>query len=297
MVARAQAALVIGLALAAAAWLVGWAGTSLITAVLGALLLLTCHAPVLGVEFLLQAAVNRADPTPKAGRLERLRAWWAECRVFAQVFFWRQPFRSRCEPDHLPAVSTGRRGIVFIHGFVCNRGFWAPWLREARRRGIPFIALDLQPVFGPIDGYVAQVETAVRRVEQATGLPPLLVCHSMGGLVARAWRASGAHELRFHRIVTIGTPHRGTWLALLSHAVNGRQMRPSGEWLQDLCAREPAGYQRFVCWYSNCDNIVFPASQATLPGADNRLVMAQGHVQLGFHEEVFAHTLESVQKT
>jgi hypothetical protein len=57
----------------------------------------------------------------------------------------------------------------------------------------------------------------------------------------------------------------------------------------------------FTCWYSNCDNIVFPASTATLAGADNRLVHGAAHVQLAFLPEVMDATLallksEPVQK-
>jgi triacylglycerol lipase len=41
-------------------------------------------------------------------------------------------------------------------------------------------------VFGGIDDYAPLIEQAVQQVTQATGRPPLLVCHSMGGLAARA---------------------------------------------------------------------------------------------------------------
>ena len=44
-------------------------------------------------------------------------------------------------------------------------------------------------------------------------------------------------------------------------------MRMNSAWLQALKAQEPPGRAKlFVCWYSNCDNIVFPATVAVLPG-------------------------------
>jgi hypothetical protein len=46
----------------------------------------------------------------------------------------------------------------------------------------------------------------------------------------------------------------------------------------------------FTCWYSNCDNVVFPASTATLEGADNRLIAGAGHIDLAFRDDVMAHT-------
>jgi triacylglycerol esterase/lipase EstA (alpha/beta hydrolase family) len=52
----------------------------------------------------------------------------------------------------------------------------------------------------------------VRRVTQATGLPPVIVAHSMGGLATRAWLRAFSADARVHRVITLGTPHGGTWL-------------------------------------------------------------------------------------
>jgi pimeloyl-ACP methyl ester carboxylesterase len=106
-----------------------------------------------------------------------------------------------------------RRGAVFIHGFVCNRGFWTPWLKELRARGHSFVAVNLEPVFGSIDEYVPIVEGAVQRVTQATGMAPVLVCHSMGGLAARAWLRAMSADGRVHHVITIGSPSRPGWRA------------------------------------------------------------------------------------
>jgi triacylglycerol esterase/lipase EstA (alpha/beta hydrolase family) len=182
--------------------------------------------------------------------------------------------------------------VVFVHGFVCNRGFWTPWLARLAGGRHAFVAVNLEPVFGSIDAYAPIVEQAVARVTDASGLAPVLVCHSMGGLAARAWLRSGAHAARVHHVVTIATPHRGTWLARHSRLRNGRQMALGSDWLRQLEA-DVAGQPQppFTCWYSNCDNVVFPASTATLPNADNRLVVGAAHVDLAFHPKVMDATL------
>ena len=188
-----------------------------------------------------------------------------------QVFCWRQPFRSRAEPDFTPPAAYGRRGVVLVHGFVCNRALWNPWMTRLRAERIPFIAVNLEPVFGSIDRYAAIVDDAVRRLEATTGTAPVLVAHSMGGLAARAWMAASGGEDRVHRVVTIGTPHHGTWLARFGQTLNGREMRIGSDWLAHLTRQEPPRrYAKFTCYYSHCDNIVFPAGTATLARGKKR---------------------------
>jgi triacylglycerol esterase/lipase EstA (alpha/beta hydrolase family) len=269
-------------------WLLALAGVAAFWFALAPLLIVFGYALFLALEFVLVAAIHGTDPAPRATPGQLLRAWLGEVTTAPRVFFWRQPFRADVQPDHLGADSRGRRGLVLVHGFFCNRGLWNPWLARLRAQGIPFVAVNLEPVFGSIDAYPAIVDAAVRRVEAATGLAPVVVAHSMGGLAVRAWLATLGDVARVHRVVTIGTPHRGTWLARFALSRNGEQMQPGGGWLDRLAAREPAHrYGRFTCFYSHCDNIVFPASTATLPGADNRHLPAVAHVHMAYHEAVF----------
>lgn len=286
--ARLQQAITLALLLAALAWLAWRWPSSPVMAALGAVAIFFSYSFFLAVEFVLLKFAGASDAAPQPSWRELLRAWWGETCTTPRVFFWRQPFRWRAHPDMLGAGARGRRGVVFIHGFVCNRGFWNPWMRQFRAEGIPFAAVNLEPVFGSIDAYAPAVEAAVERVRAATGLPPVLVCHSMGGLAARAWLRGAGAPARVHHVVTIGSPHHGTWLARFSLTANGRQMRFGGPWVTQL-AQGPAGAP-FTCWYSNCDNIVFPASAATLPGADNRFLRGFAHVELGFRPEVIAAT-------
>lgn len=260
------------------------------------LLLLMPHAPVLALEFVMLARFSSPSPAPAPRWHEVLKAWAGEVVMGLLTFAWRQPWRWRSVPDHLPASAQGRRGVLLIHGFVCNRGLWLPWLERLRALGRPCVAINLEPVFGSIDDYVPLVEAAVARLESATGQPPLIVAHSMGGLATRAWLRQHQADARCAGVVTIGTPHRGTWLARFALTANGRQMRRSGPWLAALSTAEPPQrYQRFTCYFSHCDNIVFPAATATLPGADNRHLAGTAHVDLVMRPEVFEEVLRRLE--
>lgn len=284
----------VGLVAGWVAW--SWGRPGWVVAAGGALLLFG-YALVLGLEFFAVAHVNRRDPAPRATIRTLMNAWWREVLVAPRVFSWRQPFRWRGLPDDDAGTLPGQPAVVFVHGFVCNRGFWLPWMRTLRSRGLPYTSVNLEPVFGSIDDYIPLIDDAVRRAHALTGVAPVLVCHSMGGLAVRAWRAAtpDADTLARH-IVTIGSPHHGTWLAQFSHVPNGRQMRQNGPWLRALRQSEAQrwptdAYAPFTCWYSSADNIVFPASTATLPGADNRFVHGQPHVAMAFADEVMEGTL------
>lgn len=282
--------LLLGVGGALVLWLMGHASLLLVLLALGVALL---HVPLMALEFLLLRRVNRGDAAPPVSNVEMLRAWATETLGALHVFGWQQPWRWRRHADHLPADAQGRRGLILVHGFVCNRGLWNPWWPRLRQAGVPCIAVNLEPVFGSIDRYPAVIEAAVQRMTQATGQPPLLVAHSMGGLAVRAWLRDHDGDARVHGVVTIGSPHHGTWLGRFGYSPNARQMRWRSRWLLQLAAAEPARrYRRFTCFWGHCDNIVFPASSATLPGADNRHLRGHAHVHLLRHPQVLDTVLQ-----
>jgi len=298
MLARLQVLITFTLMAAAVGWLLNFRHNSPVVAVAGFFIITLGYTAFLALEFFCLRLVNRTDPAPAATMIELFTAWLGESFTAPQVFCWRQPFRSKAIPNNLAAgsITQGKRGVVFIHGFFCNRGFWNPWMKRLQGTGHAFVAVNLEPIFCSIDDYTPAVDEAVRQVTQATGLAPLIVCHSMGGLAVRAWLQTMKAEARVHHVVTIGTPHGGTWLARFGHGKNGLQMRLASEWQTGLNHGMPEGrHALFTCWYSTADNIVFPASTATLLGADNRLLRGKAHVQMAFVPQLVSATLAKLQ--
>jgi hypothetical protein len=72
-------------------------------------------------------------------------------------------------------------------------------------------------------------------------------------------------------------------------------MKLRSDWLTAL-ARHEQDHPRppMTCWFSNCDNVVFPASTATLDDADNRFITGQPHVGLAFHPHVIEGSLRLI---
>jgi triacylglycerol lipase len=283
------AAVLPAIAMAFLTWKLG-GGLWAIALAMGSPLLL--HWGLMACVFGVVYVMNRHEPTPPVAFGQWVASWWLECLTEVKVFAWRQPFRSHTHPDFLPPEAHEQCGVVLVHGFLCNRAFWQPWCETLRATGTPFIAVNLEPVFGSINHYPALLETAIEQMVQATGKKPLLVCHSMGGLAARAWLRTPGNADRVGWVVTIGTPHHGTALSWRTIFSNTRQMGRFSAWVQDLDRNEsPSLRAKLVCWYSQCDNIVAPASTATLQGADNRLVNGLGHCALAYDPVVMRESL------
>jgi triacylglycerol esterase/lipase EstA (alpha/beta hydrolase family) len=221
----------------------------------------------------------------------RLRLFGGEFRASMLSTSWTM-LRYRPSPYLAPTQCT--LPVLLVHGYGCNGGYWAALRALLRHEGISHATVDLEPVTASIDDYVPQLEAAVQRLLAATGAPRVvLVCHSMGGLVARAWlRRHGAE--RVARIVTLGTPHHGTTLAGLGLGANARQMRPRSEWLQQL-AQDDAGQRAlFTSIWSWHDNIIAPQDSSRLPGAQDIAFGGIGHVALGSDPRVLAAVLREI---
>ena len=205
--------------------------------------------------------------------------------------------RPRLSP--VAEANPGALPVLLVHGYVCNRGFWAPLSRRLAQAGIVHGAVDLEPVNAGIDDFVPLVAQAVDALLAQTGARQvIIVAHSMGGLVARAFlRRHGTRQVA--RVITLGTPHHGTALANLAVGRNARQMsRPGGKpngWLAQLDADEtPQLRALFTSIWSHHDNIVAPQASSHLPGATNIALGGVGHVALAADPRVLQQVLSEI---
>ncbi|MBI4756665.1 MAG: alpha/beta hydrolase [Betaproteobacteria bacterium] len=223
--------------------------------------------------------------TPRAagqriGALAALRMLWREGMAMFWVFTVLQPLAAWFMPQE--RLARGDKAVVLVHGYLCNRGVWW-WLRlRLERAGWRVSTLNLEPVFGDIDGYVPQLDHHVARVSAAVGGAPVaVVAHSMGGLVVRAWLGAAEGErvaTRVERVITLGSPHRGSWQATWGPGRNARQMERGNDW---LCRLERAPLRvPFFSVYGVHDEYVAPQDSARLEGARNVAVAGVGHLEL-----------------
>ncbi|HEX8738513.1 MAG TPA: alpha/beta fold hydrolase [Casimicrobiaceae bacterium] len=189
-------------------------------------------------------------------------------------------------PDPLPEHTDVP--VLLLHGVLCNAGVWHGLARHLALRGIGGVyALSYGPPLASIELFAAQVEATIDRILNATGATQvMIVAHSMGGLVARAYlRRCGA--ARVARLVTIGTPHHGSVEAWLGIGTSLAQIRPGSAWLAAL-EREPLPPVRIVSLWSWHDSMVVPQMSARLRGSIEVPLVGIGHNALLGEPAVFA---------
>jgi len=180
--------------------------------------------------------------------------------------------------------------VVLLHGVLCNAGVWLRMSRFLTRCGVTGLySLSYGPPLASIESFADQLATKIDAVLEATGARSVMVvAHSMGGLVVRAYiRQYGAQKLA--RVLTIGTPHHGSVLAWLFHGASLAQLRPGNAWLVALNRERIDPSLRFVSIWSWHDSMVAPQTSAELPGAVDVTLVGIGHNALLGDREVFEH--------
>ena len=168
-----------------------------------------------------------------------------------------------------PGVPDGHPPLIFVHGLGGNRGnfllmAWYFWL-NGRKRSYR-IGFESGRSIGEHASVLARF---VREVIRVTGEEQVeIVAHSMGGLSSRL--AILEHDLAgsVRTLVTLGTPHQGTYPARFGNTVATRELRPDSELISRMSASSLPGSVRFVTFWSRSDLLILPPESAALPGSE-----------------------------
>ena len=272
-------------ALLALAWLLGVPG------MLGILVLL--------VALTFVAAGFNASPRPPQWRIgpgARLACWLEEILAGLLIMLVTMPLERILMRRDVAARRTDAWPVLLLHGFINNAGALWTLRDELLAQGYGVHTLNLAPVHIDIDRHAPRIEARVREILARTGAARVvLVCHSMGGLAARAYLRA-CPRAPVAQLITLGTPHQGTVSAHVAWGPCGRQMLPGNPWLVRLAAGEAARAQAaggagawpcpVVSVFSYDDNIVVPQIGAILPGARNLPLAGIGHMSLPMSRRV-----------
>jgi len=262
----------------------------------GAAVVLALIVAIVIVSFLIagaNASPRSADTRLAPGAMALM--WLREIASAWLVILVFMPFERWLMRRDVAAGRAGLAPVLLIHGYVNNAGAMFILWRAIKDAGHAVHTVNLEPVYADIDSYAGRIEARLATIQAAAGgQAVVLVCHSMGGLAARAYlRNYGA--ARVASLITLGTPHAGTVLANTALGENGRQMRPGSAWLAGLAHFEDARWPcKVVSMYSHDDNIVAPQVSGRLAGAHNIALSGLGHMSLPMSDAVAAKVIAEI---
>jgi len=194
-------------------------------------------------------------------------------------------------PRREEVVDRGADGLVplvLVHGLGGNRGLWWPlrlFLRvNGHRRIYAFGYED-----GTIEDHAKSLKDFVDSILRATAETRVdIVAHSLGGIISRyAIQRLGLRDTA-RTLVTMATPHQGTYAAQYANTTLTRPLRPDSDVICDLNAEDLTGYPMwFFSIFSNRDVYVVPAEGMTHPGAENVFLPDVSHSQYLVSPQVF----------
>ncbi len=191
--------------------------------------------------------------------------------------------------EHLPPVQRGMlvsdveaagTPILLVHGLVSNRSIFTVLRRGLTRRGFSNVfAMNYATLATDVRTAALRLAEEVEGVCAETGFERIhVIGHSLGGLIARYYVTRLGGDERVHTLVTLGTPHEGTWAAYSLPTRLMRQMRPGSGLMRELARPVRGCRTRFLAYWSDSDLAIVPQRSAALshPDLSTRTVRLHG---------------------
>lgn len=159
--------------------------------------------------------------------------------------------------------------VILVHGLFHNSTAWVLFRHWFKKTGITNCATffyssrnDFNTISRELDTYLTMV------LDKYPDSKPVLIGHSLGGLLLRNWLASSERATEVSGLITLGTPMLGSKLATFSATALGQQLAYNGTLIQQIEARE---HEKKIppvpCFalYSPVDNMVLPQESVATP--------------------------------
>ena len=199
-------------------------------------------------------------------------------------------------------IAAASPPILLIHGFLGTRG--SMYLLERRLLDNGFVVVSFN--IGAIN--VRDIRRSAfmihRKIERILAQTPSqkidILGHSMGGLIGLYYVKKLGGSARVRKLVLMGTPVRGTWIALAGVATLGLwstsswQLIPRSRFLDEL-AQGPLPTTTEVHTIAAARDWVVPIETTRLPGA-NATTVPLGHSSLVVSEDVYKRLIAILRR-
>ncbi|SIO26880.1 esterase/lipase family protein [Halodesulfovibrio marinisediminis] len=159
--------------------------------------------------------------------------------------------------------------IIMIHGLFHNSSAWVLYRHWFKMIGLTNCAAfyyssgdNFDEVSRKLNAYM---EEFFQKYPEAS---PILIGHSLGGLLIRNWLANSHHANKVAGVITLGTPMLGSKLATFSVRPLGQQLKFKSKLIQQIeKSEQERGAINLPCFamYSPVDNMVLPQESVSTP--------------------------------
>ncbi len=180
-----------------------------------------------------------------------------------------------------------QRTVVFVHGYLANSSTFLPLGAYLAAKGYHSQLAFTYPSHEGVEKSAIRLKRFLKKHVRGGRID--LVCHSLGGLVARVYLQELGGARRVDHCITIATPHQGTANAYWLWSRVAQELRPDSKLLKRLArSTEAAKRVKFLAIGGGADRIVLPPSSAEF--AEDTLHFEDiGHQGLLFSPHVFRH--------
>ncbi len=187
--------------------------------------------------------------------------------------------------------------VVVVHGYMQNRVDFLAVARRLGQRGLGPVWGFNYPWYRSVRHNSKRLAAFVERVCARTGQPKvILVCHSMGGLVALHYLLFRGGDARVSRCATIASPHAGILYRGPVIGAPSRDLRKGSELVGSLARTLPVPVLSIA---STHDNVVYPQQMSSLAerGGTDFVVEGPGHLAILFDRRVLERLSDFVAGT
>jgi triacylglycerol lipase len=195
---------------------------------------------------------------------------------------WRKLWFPALDPD------SSRPPVFLIHGLYHNASAWILyrwWLRRAGFTNVyawsyNSLNYSFEELTQRLDGWVAELMNERFPRRQA-----IMIGHSLGGLLIRAHSIDPEAARRILAIVTLGTPQRGSKLAVLGVGRLAHSLLYQGPLIRRLEQATPPDAVTRLAFTSPVDNMVLPQAAliSSQPGWTQMATAPVSHVAMLYH--------------
>jgi triacylglycerol esterase/lipase EstA (alpha/beta hydrolase family) len=203
-----------------------------------------------------------------------------------------------------PTIQKDKTPILLVHGYMHNSSAWID-LHEKMEKidaiGSVFtINLGL-PFNHSIEAYSQLVKTKVEEIQKLTEREDLiLIGHSMGGVISTYYALNDAKELSVKKVITLGSPLKGTYLGYLGLGPCARQMSYNSEFSNQLIEKmAESSYTQFINIGSPNDAIILPPESATplqTARVSSHHISGMGHIAYLTSQEVHDFVIQLLRQ-